>query len=199
MFRVGHFESRIRVDDVVRITGRKKKRNRFLRKNADNGSNAQVDGSGIRAYGVLVPRVVGDPGFFSDSPRRSKILKFADRRRRSPTRAERQLEQILNTLKGGVLRGKFKREHAVSGKWIVDFFFPKIRLAIEVDGSAHLTEEQAIRDREKDADCARLDITVLRISNHEVFGNRRKLINKLRGGWRRALDRENQIIGKTPV
>ena len=63
---------------------------------------------------------------------------ICDRHRRAdPTRAEAELQRILNSLNGGVLRGKFKREHVVSGKWIVDFFFPEVRLAIEVDGSVH--------------------------------------------------------------
>ena len=143
-----------------------------------------------------VPRVTREPGIVSLPPQRSNIQRRAEDRRRNPTRAERQLEHILNGLNGGVLRGRFKREHAISGKWIVDFFFPEIRLAIEVDGPVHLTKEQQIRDREKDADCKRFDVTVLRLRNKEVLGNRRELVERLRVGWRRARGRENRIIGK---
>ena len=94
-----------------------------------------------------------------------------------------------------MLRGKFECQYAISGKWIVDFFFPKIRLAIEVDGSIHQTAQQKKRDRQKDEDCARFDITMLRINNREIYGDECKLIEKLRLGWRTALNRKNQIIG----
>jgi len=123
------------------------------------------------------------------------ILTNSEKRRASPTRAEAELERILNSLNGGVLRGEFRREHVVSGKWIVDFFFPKIRLAIEVDGSVHNTQVQRAKDLKKDSDCKRFDITVLRLRNAEIFGDRAWLIEKLRASWREAKDRENRIIG----
>lgn len=145
--------------------------------------------------GISVPRVVGEPLPFADPPKRSHILENADKNRNKPTRAETKLREILDELGGGVLRGKFKRQYAISGKWIVDVFFPEIRLAIEVDGSIHHTAQQKKKDRRKEEDCARFDITMLRINNREIDGDRRKLIKKLRLGWRKALKRENQIIG----
>ena len=140
-------------------------------------------------------RVVGEPTLLTDSWKRSKIFDFADFRRANPTPAEAELCRILNNLNGGALRRKFEREHVISGKWIVDFFFRDIRLAIEVDGSIHMTEHQLRRDKLKDADCVKFDITVLRVPNSEVFGRREALIEKLRSGWRMALTRKNQIIG----
>ena len=145
--------------------------------------------------GIVVPRVVGEASIFLPSHSKSYIRKLADRRRKHPTKAEAELERILNSLNGGALRGKFNREHVVSGKWIVDFFFPEIRLAIEVDGSIHNTEAQRNKDRKKDADCRRFDITVLRLNNREVLGHRDRLVEKLRVGWRAAKNRENTIIG----
>lgn len=148
------------------------------------------------ATGVGVPmaRVLGEPAFFNESWKRSKILEFADYRRANPTPAEAELSRILNALNDGVLRQKFVREHVISGQWIVDFFFSDIRLAVEVDGSIHLTGHQLRRDKLKDADCAKFDITILRITNSEVFGCREKLISKLRSGWREALSRKNRVI-----
>lgn len=145
---------------------------------------------------VTIPRVVGEHPLTTEYPVRSRIREFADSNRKNPTPAERELRRILDQLNGGVLRGKYKCQHAISGKWIVDFFFPEIRLAIEVDGSIHLTEEQREQDRLKEADCARFDITMLRIGNREVYRDRESLIEKLRSGWREALGRENRIIGR---
>ncbi|MCY4584099.1 MAG: DUF559 domain-containing protein [Chloroflexi bacterium] len=171
-----------------------KKRRKFGKHSGQNKGKRNSN-LGVSASVVAFPRVVGDPISFRSTPSRSSILQIADRHRKNPTRAEAEFRNILNQLNGGVLRGKFKREHAVSGKWIVDFFFPEIRLAVEIDGSVHLTDEQRKRDKLKDEDCARFDITVLRITNREVFGNRKALISKLRAGWRQALSRNNRIIG----
>jgi very-short-patch-repair endonuclease len=69
---------------------------------------------------------------------------------------------------GGVLRGRLRSQHVISGKWIVDFFFPEVRLAIEVDGNYHLEKDRALKDREKELDCTRFDITLVRVHNSEV-------------------------------
>lgn len=148
-----------------------------------------------RISSLPIARLVGEPPILTESWNASRISGFANQCRDNPTPAEAELNKILMGLKDGVLRGKFIRQHAISGKWIVDFFFPDIRLAIEVDGSIHRTENQSKRDRLKDADCAEYDITMLRITNSEVFGDRNKLVEKLRSGWRMALLRENKIIG----
>src|SRR3981081_3172884 len=93
----------------------------------------------LSAGGVVVPYVVGelisDRSYRPILVQKSYIVKSSERRLSTPTRAEAELERVLNSLTGGILRGKFKREHVVSGKWIVDFFFPEIRLRIEVDGT----------------------------------------------------------------
>jgi very-short-patch-repair endonuclease len=123
---------------------------------------------------VVAPRVIGELNFvhsYSPIPvRKSHILTNAKKRRADPTPAETRLENVLNSLNGGVLRGKFKREHVVSGKWIIDFFFPENRLAIEVDGSVHDTQVQRAKDLKKDSDCMRFDITVLRLRMPRSLG-----------------------------
>lgn len=146
--------------------------------------------TGVRA------RVIGEPSYQEVVFQRSHIAKFADYRRANPTPAEAEFRRFLNGLNNGVLRGKFVREHIISGKWIVDFFFPEIRLAVEIDGSVHLQGIQKIKDKMKDADAERFDITVLRLTNAEVAGDKERLAAKLREGWRAALNRENIIIGK---
>ena len=148
-----------------------------------------------RISAASIPRVVGEPLAVADYPARSRIRASADRKRRELTPAEKSLKRILERLNNGVLRGKFKCQYPISGRWTVDFFFPEIRLAIEVDGSIHRSEEKRELDRQQDADCERFDITMLRITDREVFGNQAALIEKLRTGWRNALNRENRIIG----
>jgi very-short-patch-repair endonuclease/uncharacterized protein YifE (UPF0438 family) len=141
-------------------------------------------------------RLFDDTWVFVDAYSRSYILRNADIRRANPTKAEAELQRLLNSINGGVLRGRFEREHVVSGKWVVDFFFPEVRLAIEVDGSIHDTQGQRAKDRLKDADCERFDITMLRLRNSEIFRDHGRLVEKLRAGWQAAKNRENRIIGK---
>ena len=135
----------------------------------------------------VLPRVVGDAPISSVPPRQRprKTQKYAKQRRQQPTHAEERLQQILNSLNGNVLRGSFKREWAFEN-WILDFYFPEIRLGIEVDGLYHQEPEQQDKDRKKASACERHDITLLRLSNGEVFGSHKVLVDKLRDGWRAA-------------
>ena len=142
----------------------------------------------LNSYLSGIGYVVGESRNDNYQYTRSHILNNADDRQKNPTRAEKKLETILNELGGGSLKGKFSREHVISGKWIVDFFFHEIRLAIEVDGSSHNSNYQKQKDAIKELDARRLYITVLRITNSQVFGNRQDLVNKLRGGWQQALN-----------
>lgn len=155
------------------------------------------DGSASRLFSLSgIPRVVGEPGILEPVYTTSHIRRHEKWMRSHPTPAEQRLGKILGSLNRGVLKGRFATQHVVSGRWIVDFFISAIRLAIEVDGTFHRTEERQLLDAEKERDCVRFDITLLRVTNADVFGDRDKLIRKLRHGWRSALDRENKIIGK---
>jgi len=44
---------------------------------------------------------------------------------------------------------KFRRQHAI-GSIIVDFYCPSCRLAVEVDGNTHATEDAVWKDRARD-------------------------------------------------
>jgi very-short-patch-repair endonuclease len=109
----------------------------------------------------------------------------AAERREHPTRAERALERLLNELNGGALAGRFRREW-VCGRWIVDFYFPEVQLAIEVDGGYHRSTFQLGWDLFKSAELEAVGITVLRLTNQEVLRDRARLLAKLRQAWRRA-------------
>ena len=111
----------------------------------------------------------------------------ADLRRLDPTPAEAELERILRELGAGALAGEFKREWPV-GDWVVDFYFPTIRLAIEVDGGYHRAQSRWRLDLAKTRDLEERGITVLRVINAEVFGDRERLVARLRAAWRAAVE-----------
>lgn len=118
--------------------------------------------------------------------RGSKCQRYADINRWHPTSAMRKFENILNELGDGALKDKFIREWAFKGRWILDFFFYENRLGIEIDGSIHNKNAQIIKDREKDHACKDFGITLIRFKNQEVFGDHKKLINKLRHAYKLA-------------
>lgn len=111
----------------------------------------------------------------------------ADNRRIDPTPAEAELERILSAVGGGALAGEFRREWPI-GDWVVDFYLPTVRLAIEVDGGYHRALSRRRADLTKRRDLEARGIVVLRLANAEVFGDRERLLTRLRAAWRAAFD-----------
>jgi hypothetical protein len=134
-----------------------------------------------------------------DAPAFIERYAAADARRLAPTEAEAELERILRTLGDGALAGEFRREWP-AGDWTLDFYFPTVRLAIEVDGGYHRAQWRWRLDLAKNRDLAARGITVLRLVNAEVFGERDKLVARLRAAWRAAMDnvRRNPLTLREP-
>jgi very-short-patch-repair endonuclease len=89
----------------------------------------------------------------------------------------RQLRQNLTDselslwrrLRGKQLAGvQFYRQKAI-GNYIVDFYAPRARLVIEIDGSQHLEPHQAAKDRERDEYLRRFGLMVLRFNSRQVL------------------------------
>lgn len=85
--------------------------------------------------------------------------------RQEPTDAEALLWRELRGKRMGV---KFRRQHPVAG-FIVDFYCPAARLAIELDGGGHTEEKQSHYDERRDKALRQLGIRVLRLWNPEVI------------------------------
>lgn len=86
---------------------------------------------------------------------------------------------LWSYLKGRQFNGyKFRRQHGI-GRYVVDFFCPRLRLAIELDGGQHRDESSIEYDKERDAWLASLGIEILRIGNDELFSNRDGVFDKL--------------------
>lgn len=85
-------------------------------------------------------------------------------RRQAPA-PEQWLWQLL---RGGRLAGHhFRRQHPL-GPYVLDFYCPQARLAVELDGTGHL--DRAEQDAARTAWLATQGVTVLRFWNHEVSG-----------------------------
>ena len=94
-------------------------------------------------------------------------LAFSRQLRQDTTEAEKYLWEYLRNRR--VLGVKFRRQYPV-GKYVLDFFCPEIGLAVEIDGSQHLSDEGLTHDQKRDAFLASRGIFVLRVFNHDVLG-----------------------------
>ncbi|MBI3784425.1 MAG: DUF559 domain-containing protein [Deltaproteobacteria bacterium] len=93
-----------------------------------------------------------------------------DKRRSLRNNATQAELQLWSVLKGRQLGIKFRRQHSIDA-FVVDFYAPSCRLAIEVDGEAHDSSEAKQYDLERTAYLQRFGIRVLRFSNAEVVAN----------------------------
>lgn len=78
---------------------------------------------------------------------------------------------------------KFRRQHSI-GKYIVDFYCPKKKIAVELDGASHNGREEY--DYNRDLFIQSFGITVLRFKNHEVFNDTEGVLEAIRQASRRA-------------
>jgi very-short-patch-repair endonuclease len=62
---------------------------------------------------------------------------------------------------------RFRRQHAID-RFVLDFYCPAHKLAVEVDGAVHDTADQAERDAGRTQALEQLGIRVIRIRNEEV-------------------------------
>jgi very-short-patch-repair endonuclease len=82
-------------------------------------------------------------------------------------------------LKSSALNGiKFRRQHSV-GNYILDFYCPQYKLAIELDGEVHNSEVQKLRDEKRTEYLNSVGITVLRFENKEVFEGTDNLLSEI--------------------
>jgi very-short-patch-repair endonuclease len=86
-------------------------------------------------------------------------------------RREMSLPEVVlwQTLRRGRLAGlRFRRQHPI-GPYILDFYCPAVRLAVEVDGFAHHTDLVARRDERRDMWLSEQCVVVLRVSARDVL------------------------------
>ena len=69
-----------------------------------------------------------------------------------------------------VLGFKFRRQYSV-GSYVLDFYCPDAKLALEIDGDSHFQENAAEYDGKRQAAIEQLGIRFLRFSNQEIHKN----------------------------
>ena len=93
-----------------------------------------------------------------------------------------EAEKLLwSKIRGKQLKGcQFYRQKII-GNYIVDFYCPKTKLVIEIDGGQHYSLEGKEKDRVRDDYMAGAGITTLRFSDREVFEDLKAVLEKIWG------------------
>ena len=75
--------------------------------------------------------------------------------------------------------GEKCRRQYIIGKYIVDFFFRKSRLIVEIDGEYHQTEEQIMQDKSRQEWLEQQGYEVIRFTNEEIIGQTDVVFEKI--------------------
>ena len=97
-----------------------------------------------------------------------KLKELAPKLRNNSTKSKIRLWQCLKNKK--MMGYDFHRQKAIDN-FIVDFFCNKLRLAIELDGYTHTSEEIANKDTIKQKGLKDLGIKVLKFCDEDVMKN----------------------------
>jgi methylmalonyl-CoA mutase cobalamin-binding domain/chain len=102
--------------------------------------------------------------------------------RNNLTPAEAKLWSLINNRQ---LHGrKFRRQHSV-GPYILDFYCPEEKLAIELDGEGHFNLSAEEYDKERSEFLNTYGILVLRFENKEVFEQTEGLLEEIKQSFGR--------------
>jgi very-short-patch-repair endonuclease len=101
-------------------------------------------------------------------------------KRRALRRSMPPAEIILwSKLRGKSMKGfKFRRQYSI-GAYIVDFYCPQLKLAIEIDGESHFVEGADSYDRERQAIIESSGVSFLRFTNRDVYERLEGVIDKI--------------------
>ena len=74
---------------------------------------------------------------------------------------------------------KFRRQYSV-GSYVIDFYSPQLKLAIEIDGETHFGETAEGYDRNRQEYIEHFGIQFLRFTNKNVYHNLNGVLQKIR-------------------
>ena len=99
--------------------------------------------------------------------------------RNNPTLAEFKLWEALRTKQ---LQGyRFRRQYGI-GPYIVDFYSPRTKVVIEVDGGYHMVDDVFLSDQDRQKNIEALGIKILRFTNDEILTNLHSVIQRIEAG-----------------
>jgi very-short-patch-repair endonuclease len=113
------------------------------------------------------------PMYFGAKP---DIFKKANELRKLETEAEKLLWARLN--KNQLLGLQFRRQHPIN-RFIADFYCPKIKLVIEIDGSIHELPENKEYDIGRTESLNEFGLEVIRFTNEQIVYDINNVVIKI--------------------
>ena len=107
-------------------------------------------------------------------PRNVNLTPNAQQLRKNMTPQERHL--WYDFLKKASISAK--RQYIIE-KYIVDFYIPRAKLVIELDGSQHYDGKVSETDKVRDEELKKLGVTVVRYSNRDIDENFEAVCNDI--------------------
>ena len=75
---------------------------------------------------------------------------------------------------------QFRRQYPIGNKYILDFYCPEMKLAIEIDGSIHNDAEIKDNDAYRTESLNSKDIKILRFSNEDILRDLSNVLQKIK-------------------
>ena len=111
-------------------------------------------------------------------PYNGNLKQYSRQLRKNMTDAERHL---WTKIRRKQVKGyQFYRQKPI-GDYIVDFFCPRAKLVIEVDGSQHFSDEMTEYDRIRNEYLSSLGLRVLRFTNADVLAHIERVVESIEG------------------
>jgi very-short-patch-repair endonuclease len=96
--------------------------------------------------------------------------------RQNQTEAEKLIWRFLRNRQ--LLGYKIKRQYSID-HFVVDFYCPELKLAVEADGGSHIEPERKKYDIRREKYLKKFGVSLVRIKDEELFGNPNKAFAKI--------------------
>ncbi len=96
--------------------------------------------------------------------------------RKDQTFCEKIMWQYLRDRR--LLGVKFRRQYSVD-KFVIDYYCPELKLAVELDGSIHDNPEQKEYDKQRQLYLEKFGIRFVRVTNDELMSNANMAFKKI--------------------
>jgi len=104
-------------------------------------------------------------------------LSLAREFRNRPTKAEEKLWKVIR--QDQIFGYRFRRQYVIAG-FILDFYCPKLKLGIEIDGRIHDRANIKTYDIERENIIKQYNIRIIRFTNEEVDNNITGIIDEIK-------------------
>jgi very-short-patch-repair endonuclease len=101
---------------------------------------------------------------------------------------------LWSKLKSRQIMGcKFRRQYSV-GSYVIDFYCPELKLAIEIDGDSHYRKKAIEYDMERQSFIESFGIRFLRFTNSDVYRNLSGVLTEIGKTIEESMDKQSPIV-----